>query len=100
MVEIFKKFFQFGLIKPGDCENLACVIDEKVKPGLSWFVGFSIVIAVAMTVVAGYNLITSNGDPEKIQKGIKGITAAVIGMVIVFVARIFLVFILEKLGVE
>jgi hypothetical protein len=53
-----------------------------------------------MIIVAGYNLITSNGDPEKIQKGTKGITAAIIGLVIAFSARIILVFILEKLGLQ
>jgi len=100
MIEIFNKFFQFGLIKPGACEDLNCVIENKVKPGLSWFIGFSVVVAVAMIIVAGYNLMTSNGDPDKIQKGTKGITAAVIGMVVVIIARILIVFVLEKLGLE
>lgn len=99
MVDI-SKFFQFGLFRFGGSEDINSVMENKIKPGLNWFVAFSVVVAVTMVIVAGYNLITSNGDPDKIQKGTKGITAAVIGMIVVFTARIFLVFILEKLGVE
>jgi len=99
MVDI-SKFFLFGLLKFGGNEDIDSVMENKIKPGLNWLVAFSVVVAVTMVIVAGYNLITSNGDPDKIQKGTKGITAAVIGMIVVFTARIFLVFILEKLGVE
>ena len=76
------------------------LLENKIKPGLNWIVAMAVVAAVAMIIVAGYNLITSNGDPEKIQKGTKGITAAIIGLVIAFSARIILVFILEKLGLQ
>lgn len=99
MVDI-SKFFQFGLFRFGGSEDINSVMENKVKPGLNWFVAFSVVVAVTMVIVAGYNLITSNGDPDKIQKGTKGITAAVIGMVVVIIARILIVFVLEKLGLE
>lgn len=99
MVDI-SKFFQFGLFRFGGSEDINSVMENKIKPGLNWFVAFSVVVAVTMVIVAGYNLMTSNGDPDKIQKGTKGITAAVIGMLVVIIARIFIVFILEKLGLE
>ena len=101
MVNISRLLSTFGLASlDGNTDNIDSVLENKIKPGLNWIVAMAVVAAVAMIIVAGYNLITSNGDPEKIQKATKGITAAIIGLVIAFSARIILVFILEKLGLQ
>lgn len=90
----------FGLGKLGGAKDIDSVVERLVKPGLNWIVSLSVVVAVAIIIVSGYTLITSGGDTDKIQKGQKGIVAAVIGMVIVFLARILIVFVLETLGLE
>ncbi len=63
---------------------------------LNFIIGFSAVLAVIMIVYGGYNFIMSGGDSEKISKGSKAITAAVVGMAIVFLARFIITFILNE----
>jgi len=62
----------------------------KIIDALNFFVVFSAMIAVALIVVAGYNYITSMGDADKVEKAQKGVTAAVVGMIIVFLARVII----------
>ncbi len=98
------RFFQFNIGKLGGSSttqyNIDSVMENTVKPILNWFVILSAVAAVAIIIYSAYTLITSGGDQEKISKGQKGLTAAIVGMVIVFVARIFIIFVLETLGLE
>ena len=53
------------------------------------------VVAVTMIIVSGYTLITSTGDPEKIEKGQKTLTGAIIGLVVVLIAGLIIKFVLE-----
>jgi hypothetical protein len=59
---------------------------------------FASVIAVAMIVVSGYTLITAAGDPEKIQKGQKTLTAAIVGFIIVTLVVLIIRFVLSSSG--
>lgn len=63
---------------------------------LNFVIGFSAVVAVIMIIYGAYNLIMSGGDSEKISKGGKAITAAVIGMAIVFLAKLIITFVLNE----
>lgn len=63
---------------------------------LNLAVGFSVIVAIIMVIYGGYTFITANGDPENISKGGKILTAAIVGLVIVFLARFIIVFILEE----
>jgi hypothetical protein len=63
---------------------------------LNLAVGFSVIVAIIMVIYGGYTFITANGDAENIAKGGKILTAAIVGMVIVFLARLIIVFILEE----
>ena len=94
------RYLKFGLGSLGGDYSIDGVMENKVIPILDGVVVFSVVVAVAIIIVSGYILITSVGDAEKISKGQKGITAAVIGLVIVFVARILIIFVLETLGLD
>ncbi len=64
---------------------------------LNSFVGLSALVAVIMIIVSGYLFITSAGDADKIQKAQGTITAAVVGLVIVFLARTLIVFLIENI---
>ena len=66
---------------------------------LKIFIGFSVVIAVAMIIVSGYTLITAAGNPDKIEQGQKTLTAAIVGLVVVFLAALIIQFVLTSLGV-
>jgi hypothetical protein len=63
---------------------------------LNYAIGFSVFVAIAMIVFSGYLFITAAGDPDKIQKGSSSLTAAVVGLIVVFLARTIILFILEK----
>lgn len=78
--------------------DIESLIELGIQPLLEWIVMFSVVVAVVLIIVSGYNMITSMGDPEKIQKGQKGLTAAIIGLIIVFVARLIVMFVLDIIG--
>lgn len=65
--------------------------------GINTFVGLSALVAVGMIVYAGFTFITASGDPDKIQKGSSALTAAVVGLVIVFLARTIVLFLLDNI---
>lgn len=83
------------LIKWGN-PTLDSLVDSKAADAINFFVGFSAVVAVIIIVVSGYMFMTSSGDPERIEKAQKGITAAVVGMIIVFLARVIVGFVLKE----
>jgi len=60
-------------------------------------VGLSALVAVIMIIYSGITFITAAGDPDKINKASGTLTAAVIGMIIVFLARTVVVFLLERI---
>ena len=62
---------------------------------LGYMIILSIVVAVAMLIYSGIAYITSSGDEEKIRKAGGALTAAIVGLVVVFVIRVFLLFILN-----
>ena len=63
---------------------------------LSFAVGLSAIVAIIMIVYSGFLYITSTGEPENISKAGKALTAAIVGLIIVFLARTIIVFILNE----
>ena len=57
--------------------------------------GFAALVAVILIIVAGYMFITSSGDADKVEKAGKTLSGAIVGLVIVFIARILVEFILK-----
>ncbi len=88
----------FGLPKFKGITNIDGLIEDGVNPLVEWVFVFAIVVAVVFIIISGYSWITSMGDPEKIQKGQRGLTASIIGLVIVFIARIIIDFVLSIIG--
>jgi type IV secretory pathway VirB2 component (pilin) len=73
---------------------------SDVQGIINLIVLFSSVIAVVMIIISGYTLITSTGDPEKIEQGQKTLTAAIVGLLIVWVAGLVIKTILSAMGVQ
>lgn len=88
----------FGLPKFKGITNIDGLIEDGVNPLVEWVFVFAIVVAVVFIIISGISWITSMGEPEKIQKGQKGLTASIIGLVIVFIARIIIDFVLNIIG--
>ncbi len=79
-----------------DFTTLEGVVDMVIL-AFNALVGLSALVAVGMIVFAAFTFITAGGDPDKIKKGSDALTAAVVGMAIVFLARTIILFILENL---
>ncbi|NLB12018.1 hypothetical protein GX830_01425 [Candidatus Dojkabacteria bacterium] len=84
-----------GLLADWKVNSLDELIQTKGVDLIKFFIGFSAFVAVAILVVAGYLFITSGGDPEKVEKAQKAITAAIVGLVIVFIARAIVFFVVD-----
>ena len=83
------------LINWTDELTLEALAQGRVMTALNFFIAFSALVAVILIIMAGYMFITSAGDPEKIEKAQKTITAAVVGMIIVFLARVIVGFVID-----
>jgi len=87
-----------GWLDSSQYNSADALISGKVAVAINFFVIFSAVIAVIMLVIAGYTFITSAGDAERVEKAGKTLTAAIVGMAIVFIARILVEYILKVIG--
>jgi Na+/proline symporter len=85
------------LIDWGSGTNLETLMSGRVATAINTFVFLSALVAVALIVVAGYMFITSAGEPEKLDKARKALTAAIVGMIIVFAARLIVGFVVDVL---
>lgn len=68
----------------------------KIQLAINGFSAVSGLVAVAILVYAGYNFITSAGEADKIEQAQKQIVGAVIGLVIIFIARLIVLFVVEE----
>lgn len=83
-----------GLLVPWNMDLETLYLTRGV-PLVNFFISFSALVAIAMLVVAGYLYITSTGDAEKAEKAQKTITAAIVGLIIVFIARAIVFFVVD-----
>lgn len=66
-----------------------------VQDMLNFATTIAALIAVAMLIYSGVMYITANGDEGKIDKATKGITYAVVGLVIAFIATMVVRFVIN-----
>lgn len=107
MKKDFNKIFRSGFFVMVGGNEINFPMGEKwggldevifdIRDIISVAVALSSVVAVAMIIVSGYTLITASGNPEKIEQGQKTLTAAVIGLVVVWVAGLIIRFVLQTL---
>ena len=89
--------FGSGLLIKLGSDDIEGLVNTKVADAINFFIIFSTLVAVGILVASGYMFITSAGDPEKIEKAQKGVTAAIVGMVIVFLARMIVGFVISSI---
>lgn len=63
---------------------------------LKWAIGIGGGIAFMLILVSGFQIMTSSGNPEKLQAGKELMTSAIAGLIML----IFSVFILKVIGVD
>jgi len=81
----------------GEYSDLDTLVGGKIADIINWATGFAALVAVIFLIVAGYSYITAAGDADKIENAGKTITAAIVGLVVVFVARILVELVLQKI---
>jgi type IV secretory pathway VirB2 component (pilin) len=73
-------------------------LELELRDLINLLIGLGSVVAVAMIIISGYTLITSTGNPDKVEQGQKTLTGAVIGLVIVWAAGLLIKTLLKGLG--
>lgn len=68
----------------------------KAETLMNFATGAAALVAVVMLIYGGYTFITAGGDADMIENGNKMITAAIIGLVIVFIARLIISFVINE----
>lgn len=88
----------FGISNPWGSDAFTTVDGTvgKVTEVINFAIAVSALVLVGLLVYGGYTMITSAGDSDKIEQGQQIITNAIVGMVIVFIARMIIMFIVER----
>lgn len=68
----------------------------KVHLLLNTATGVAALVAVGLLIYGGYNFILAAGDADKIDKGQRIIVNTIIGLVIVFIARLIIQFVVDR----
>lgn len=85
---------------PGSWTAIGCLPTGDPQSFVAWLLSAAIKIAggiaLLLMVFAGFQIITSAGDPKRLQAGKEMLTSAIIGLVVI----IFAVFLLQLIGVQ
>ena len=74
--------------------------EELVSNIMAFAVPLSVVCVVVLVVYAGYLLMSSQGNPDKLQEGKEVITNAIIGFAIVLLSVAILFLLSNTLGID
>lgn len=87
---------------PGNAVNTAigCIPVGNTHEFAGWFLGWAIGIAgglaLMLIVFSGFQIMTAQGDPQKLQAGRELLTSAISGLILI----IFSMFLLRLIGVK
>ncbi len=82
-------------IKTKGSSNAGTSLIQSITSIFSYIAGIA---AVILIILAGFQFVTSGGDSKKVQQARDTILYAVIGIVIVLIARVILIFVSNKVG--
>ncbi|HLC75555.1 MAG TPA: pilin [Candidatus Peribacterales bacterium] len=96
-----KAFAQFGgeiPEIPGTATGGANQTRESVVRVINFALGFLALVAVVFVIVGGIRILTAGGNEENVTKGRKTIVYAIIGLVVIFFARVIVGFFTNELA--
>ncbi len=70
---------------------------QKVQFVINVAINASALVAVVVMIYGGYLMIVAAGDSDQIQKGEQTITSGIIGLIIVFIAKLIIQFVIDRL---
>ncbi len=94
LLSFLKTNYVFGQIGGGDVGVEDTGWFEEV---FLWIIGLAGLVAVAVLVYSGFMYMTAQGDEGKVQKATKGITYAVVGLVIAAIAFLIVNFVIDAI---
>ena len=68
-------------------------VSNLINQAIQWFIGVGGTVSAVFIVLGGISLMTSNGDPGKVQKAKQTIIYALIGLAIVGLSQIITAFV-------
>ncbi|HRI05547.1 MAG TPA: hypothetical protein PLV59_01225 [Candidatus Dojkabacteria bacterium] len=89
----------FGISNPWGSDSFSTVdgTAQKVTDVVNTAINFSALVLVGLLVYGGVTMIMSAGDGDKVEQAQKIITNAIIGMIIVFLARMIIMFLVDEI---
>jgi len=99
----FKAHAQFGgeiPTIPGTANGGANQTRESVVKVINFVLGFLALIAVVFVIVGGIRILAAGGNEDSVTKGRKTIVYAIIGLVIIFFARVIVGFFTNELAAQ
>lgn len=90
----------FGIQNPFGSSSFTTLdgTTNKLVDVINGAINLSALVAVMVIIYGAYLMIISSGDPEKFASGNKAVTGAIIGLIIVFVAKMVVVYLSGELG--
>lgn len=98
-----KAYAQFGAAIPaipGTAEGGSGETRESIVTVINFVLGFLALVAVVFVIVGGFRILAAGGNEENVTKGRKTIVYAIIGLVIIFFARVIVGFFTDELAGE
>jgi hypothetical protein len=88
----------FGITNPFGSDSFTTIdgAAAKISLALNTAIAASALVAVAVIIYGAYNMILSAGDSEMYEKGTKAIQAAIVGMIVVFLAKGIIDFLIQR----
>lgn len=96
MEKLIRKLNSLSIDIPGTDKDPDSIVSDAIKFALA----ISGIAIVSMLIYGGIVVMTSAGDPQKLEKGIKTLTYAGVGFVIIMMVMLILNFLLRLLGVD
>ena len=85
----------------GETPDVGFVSDEfptVIKKITAWMLYILIIVAVIIIIIGGYNIVFSQGSDESVEKGKKMIMYAIVGVIVAFLAKTVIYWIVDIIG--
>ena len=98
-----KAYAQFGADIPeipGTAEGGSGQTRDSLVTVLNFVLGFLALVAVIFVIIGGFRIMAAGGNEENVTKGRKTIVYAIVGLIIIFFARVIVGFFTDELAGE
>jgi len=84
MVEVYQLFFSLSLAAEEESETIGLGLAQRINNFYNWALGIGAIFALGIIVFGGILYITSAGNPDRLREARAWITAALVGLLVLF----------------